>query len=205
MTEKTSGYQEKTANIETRKKPLVVTQKLDRDGKVRLDLGPDKEALMLDIDEIITQFYRSKNKTVFRGDRGTEKEYAANCRSATKDFGIMLIDQTDEDDKKFFERYPKAKYFDLENEKPTKGAFAQFDFHSIGLLEIPNTDNDNGGYYLAIDLTYNAANADENTRTLVVHSTDKNSLLQELNKIYGNGPWTAYKLNPNKKTYVFEG
>ncbi|MFA6547578.1 MAG: hypothetical protein WCT11_01385 [Candidatus Magasanikbacteria bacterium] len=189
--------------IEAKDKPRVVTQHLDREGKVRLDLGPEKENIMLDIDEVITQFYRSKNRTALRGDRGTEKEYAANCRSATQDFGKMLVNQTDDDDKKFFERYPQAKYSDLENENPTKGAFAHFKFHSIGLLEIPDPANHNKGYYIAIDLTYSVAHADETTRTLVVHSNEKSSLLQELDKIYGSGPWTVYKLNPEKKTYVF--
>jgi len=190
--------------VEKKEKPPVVVQYLDREGKTRLDLGPDRENLMLDIDEIITQFYRSKNKTPLKGDTGTETEYTANCRSATQDFGKMLAEQTDEDDQKFFERHPKSAYYDFENEKPAGGAFSNFNFHSIGFLEIPDPTNENHGYFLAIDLTYSASGNDKNTRTLVIHSAGKNSLIQEINKIYGSGPWTIYKLNPEKKTYVFE-
>jgi hypothetical protein len=185
-------------------KPTVFVQYLDRNGKIRLDLGPTRHALMLDLDETITEFYRSKKKTALRSDQGTEQYYIGNCRSATQDFGRLLAKQTDEDNEaKFFDRHPGAKYYDFEKTKPTKGAFAQFDFHSIGFLQIPDPEHPQRQYFIVFDLTYNAVGVDKDTRTLIVHGNDQNTVMQELNKIYGGNKWEIYKLNPQKGTYEF--
>lgn len=186
-----------------RKKTSAIVQYLDRAGKTRLDLGPDNRELTLDIDEVITDFYRSKNKGSLRGNLATETFYQANCRSATQDFGKMLSNQTgEEDERTFFERYQQAKYFDFETPHTTKGSWQGFDFHSIGFLEVPNPAKKNEIYYIAIDLTHNAS-TNSDARTLVVHGKNAESVKQELQRIYGTKNWDTFQLNPKKGTYLY--
>lgn len=186
-----------------RKKSSAIIQYLDRGGKTRLDLGPNNQELTFDIDEVITDFYRSKKKSSLRGDLATETFYQANCRSATQDFGRLLSAQTgEEDERKFFERYQQAKYFDIETPHTNKRSWQGFDFHSIGFLEIPNPSRKDETYYIAIDLTYNAS-TNSDTRTLVVHGNDAQTVKQELQKIYGTKNWDTFQLNPNKGTYLY--
>lgn len=199
----TSGHIEMMGMLaEKKEKSMVTVQYLDRGGKTRLDLGPKNQELTLDLDEVITAFYRSKNKGGLRGNLATETFYQANCRSATQDFGKLLAEQTgEEDERKFFERYNHAKYFDFETPYSTRGAWQGFDFHSIGFMEVPSADGKEA-CYIAIDLTYNAADNSEN-RTLVVHGNKIEAVKQELQKIYGTKNWEIFQLNPNKGTYLY--
>lgn len=189
--------------IVERKTPHTIIQYLDRGGKTRLDLGPNNQELTFDIDEVITNFYRSKKKSPLREDLATEDFYRANCRSATRDFGKLLSTQTgEEDERKFFERYQQAKFFDIETPYTSKGSWQGFNFHSIGFLEIPNPAKKNAVYYIAIDLTHNAS-TDSGIRTLVVHGNDLETVKQELKKIYGTKNWDSFQLNPNNGTYLY--
>ncbi len=186
-----------------KEKSTVVVQKLDRGGKTRLDLGPNHGELTLDLDEVITSFYRSKNKGPLRDDLTTEAYYQANCRSATQDFGRLLAGQIGEDDeRKFFERYPDAKYFDLETANSDKAGWGGFNFHSIGFLQITDP-NSRKTRFVAIDLTNNA-NTQSDVRTLVVHGDNEAQVRQEIQKIYSNKNWTTYELNPAKGNYLYQ-
>lgn len=178
----------------------TIIEKLDRDGKNRLDLsrlnlGPDLKELELDIDEALAKFYRSRKKIPLRSE--PEENLVANCNQAVHDFGLVLAEE-DKDDPSFFTDHPQARYGDTRSEGPLKGKFAVFDYHSVGLLTLPLSKKRE--IYIALDLTYDAVSGGP-TRTLAFLGQSEAEIMNALKNHYG-GEWKKiYRLDPNRKIY----
>ncbi|EKD43074.1 MAG: hypothetical protein ACD_72C00469G0002 [uncultured bacterium] len=90
----------------------------------------------------------------------------------------------------------------------------QGDFHSIGFISIPHPDNRMKGYFIGLDLTHHVTATNPKARVLVVHGTDKTTVMEKLNDIYRGGRWELYRFDPNfvgkgadntkHGTYVFD-
>jgi len=163
---------------------IITIQKNDRQP---LDLGPKSEKLSHELETLIQQFYTSKGTP-----QATEQYFLANCNKAAQHFGHLLAQKT-ETTPSFLQRHPQSQYFDVRSEGKLVGAFAQFTYHSVGLIVLPSPDNQ-PAQYIAIDLTHDVGGYD--ARTLIIKASSEQAALEELKKQYG-GKWDKnYRLNP---------
>ncbi|MFA6423826.1 MAG: hypothetical protein WCV83_00765 [Candidatus Magasanikbacteria bacterium] len=207
----------KSINVESEHAAKPTTVKLDRAGhqRIKIDLPPtekwlDTKQVEEEIHNTIDTFFKTPKK---KGDPSDplaiERSYLGNCMSATQNFGRLLNHEPkNENDKNFFDKFPRASYSDLEKKLPqhTGGE----DFHSVGFIEIPHPTDKNKGYYIAIDLTFFAITSDD-TRVLCIHGDNKQTVMNELTSINGGGHWDQFKFNPNfqqkdgtKGAYTFQ-
>jgi len=172
---------------------------LDSQNPLELENKDERSELLCEcLDFELPKFYRSNGVLV--GERGTETKMRANCNTATGEFGKQLA-QEDNEGESFFTQFPDAKYFDVRSKPPFKKNYGEF--HSIGMIAIPQADK-KGYMFVGVDLTNNATNPEETTRTAIFYGEDESEVCQALKEYYGGAKWRAdYVLMPetdNKQT-----
>ncbi len=135
-----------------------------------------------------------------------DESFVNHCDEATKLLGMRLNEHWG-DEESFFDLVPEdVQFMEIRSLSALKSKFRRDDYHSIGLMELPQ-EKDENKIYVACDLVYGSiAGEGKKDNVLLLHyEGEKNDVLDKISEYYG-GNWkvvnTLNKKNKNFKHHV---
>lgn len=172
-------------------------------NNLEIDLGSENELLVLK--NWLENFLGAEavDQFVFVLKTMAGEDFGNHCNDATQEFGRRLNTRFG-DEESFFDIAPDANFYDVKSQKPLTKTSYVGDFHSVGVIELKNSNEQT--ISLSIDLTYNVVSASRKDQAILVMNSQGEApvALESLNSRYG-GQWEInYKFNKENNKFVFQ-